>query len=123
MVELACRIVLEGERPPRPMFSEKLGFTDEVWGNLRRCWEKKPFARPSVDAVSVCLEQAAETWVVDVPAFMLASEAGVEQVMGLKEDQAKDFVNWLDKVSSSEIRPYSPIGFLVLTFCSRHSTR
>ena len=108
MAELVCRIVLEDERPPRPICSEKLGFSKEVWGSLQRCWEKQPSARMSVDAVSACLEQAAETWVVDVPAFMLASEAGVEQVMGLRENQAKDFADKLDEVSSREVLPYPP---------------
>ena len=35
---------------------------------------------------------------VDVPAFMLASKAGVEQVMSMKDDLAKDFANQLDEV-------------------------
>ena len=102
--ELACVVVLEDERPPRPRDSEKLGFTDKVWGSLQRCWEKEPSARPTVDAVSACLKQAAETWVVDVPAFMFSSKAGVEQVMNMKEDQAKDFADKLDKVRLCEIQ-------------------
>ena len=101
--ELACKVVLENERPPKPRDSEKLGFTDKVWGSLERCWEKQPSARPKIDAVSACLKQAAETWVVDVPAFMLASKAGVEQVMNMKEDQAKDFADRLDEVRLREI--------------------
>ena len=101
--ELACKVVLENERPPRPRDSEKLGFTDKVWGSLQRCWDKQSSARPTVDAVSACLKQAAETWVVDVPAFMLASKAGVDQVMGMKEDQAKDFADRLDEVRLREI--------------------
>jgi hypothetical protein len=96
--ELACKVVLEDERPRRPRDSEKLGFTDEVWEVLENCWDKDPSARPSVDLVAVCLKQAAETWVVDVPAFMLASRAGVDQVLNLKEDHAKDFANQLDTV-------------------------
>jgi len=101
--ELACQVVLENERPPIPRDSEKLGFTDSVWGSLQRCWEKQPSARPKIDAVSACLKQAAETWEVDVPAFMLASKAGVEQVMNMKEDQAKDFADRLDEVRLREI--------------------
>jgi len=80
-----------------------LGFTDKVWGSLERCWEKQPSARPKIDAVSACLKQAAETWVVDVLAFMLASKAGVEQVMNMKEGQAKDFADRLDEVRPREI--------------------
>ena len=101
--ELACKVVLEDERPPKPRDSEKLGLTDKVWESLEKCWGKEPSARPSVDAVSTCLKQAAETWVVDVPAFMLACKAGTEQVMYL-EDQAKGFADRLDEVRSCEIR-------------------
>ena len=103
--ELACKVVLEDERPPRPRDAEKLGLTDRVWESLQKCWEKRPSTRPSVDAVSACLKQAAETWVVDIPAFLLASKAGVEQVMNMKEDQAKDFADKLDEVRPREIRP------------------
>jgi hypothetical protein len=99
--ELACKVVLEDERPPRPRDSEKLGFSDKIWETLRRCWEKKPSARPSIGVVSARLKRAAETWVVDVPAFMLASRAGVEQVMNLKQDQAKEFADMLDEVRPS----------------------
>ena len=102
--ELACKIVLEGERPPRPRDSEKLGLTDKVWEALQRCWEKDAGARPSVDLVAARLKQAAENWVVDVPAFMFASRAGVEQMLNLKEGQAKDFANQLDEVRQREIR-------------------
>ena len=66
------------------------------------CWGKKTSVRPSIDAVSTCLNRAATTWVVDVPAFMLASKAGVSQVMNLKGDQAKDFANRLDEARSRE---------------------
>ena len=111
--ELACKVVLEDERPPRPRDSEKLGFTDQVWERLGKCWDKRPSARPSVDAVSACLKQAAETWVIDVPAFMLASKAGVERVLNLKEGQAKDFADKLDEVCPCEIRPCPSIGVLI----------
>ena len=108
--ELACKVVIDGERPQRPRDSKKLGFTDKVWEVLERCWEKEPSARPTIDNVSACLKRAAETWVVDVPAFMLASEAGVEQVMNMREDQAKDFANKLDEVRSCEIGPNAQAG-------------
>ena len=107
--ELACKVVLEDERPPRPRDSEKLGFSDGVWESLQRCWEKEPSARPPVDTISASLKQAEETWVVDVTAFMLASKAGVDQVMNMKEDQAKEFADKLDQVrlvgSDCSLRP------------------
>ena len=82
------------------------------------CWEKNPSARPSIDSVSICLKEAVKTWVVDVPAFMLASRAGVEQVMNLKEDQAKDFADRLDEVRYREIKPHLLNGILILVFRS-----
>ena len=65
---------------------------------------EEPLCTTSIGAVSACLKQAAETWVVDVPAFMLASKAGAEQIENLKEDEAKDFADRLDEASSRKIR-------------------
>ena len=59
--ELAYKVMLEDEPLPRPRDSEKLGFSNDVWETVQRCWEKDPSARPSVDTVSACLKQAAET--------------------------------------------------------------
>lgn len=109
--ELACKVVLENERPQRPRNSEKLGFTEGVWGILQTCWDKVPSSRPSIDIVSAFLKQAAETWVVDVPAFLLASKAGVAQVMSMKQDQAKDFANQLDEVRIRQLEPDSRVIF------------
>ena len=50
----------------------------------------------------MCLTKAARVWVADVPAFLLASEAGVAQVMSLKGDEAQNFVDKLYKVTLLE---------------------
>jgi len=42
--------------------------------------------------------RASRVWVADVPAFFLASEAGISQVMGLKGNEAQKFVEKLYKV-------------------------
>ena len=104
-IELACKVALEDERPGRPRDSEKLGFTNEVWEVLQKCWEREPSARPSADLVAACLKQASETWVVDVPAFLLASYAGVERVMDMKRDWAEDLANELDEVRQRDRTP------------------
>ena len=122
-IELACKVVLEGERPPRPRDSEELGFSDKVWKTLRGCWEEDPSARPTIDAVSARLKQAAKAWVVDVHAFTLASKAGVGQAMDINEDWVMDFANELDEVHPREIRPLPSIGLLISTFCHRQSTK
>ena len=109
--DLACKVVLENDRPSRPRDSEKLGFSDDIWESLQRCWDKEPSARPSVGNISVCLKRTAETWVVDIPAFMLASEAGIEQMMSMREEQAKVFINELDQVRlASSDRDLQPSG-------------
>ena len=116
-------VVLEDERPPRPRDAENLGFTDDVWRTLQMCWEKKPSARPSIDAVSICLKEAVKTWVVDISTFMLTSRAGVEQVMGMREHQAREFADRLIEVRSREIRPYPSIGVPVPIFRARRSAK
>ena len=122
---MAFKVVFEGERPSRPGDSEKLGFTDTVWEILQGCWEKDPPARPTIDAVSACLKQAAEAWVADVRVFTLASKAGVEQVMGIKRDQVMDFVNRLNEVHPPRDSTIgmSSIGLLISTFCCRQSAK
>jgi hypothetical protein len=64
------------------------------------CWDKKVSARLQIESVMACLTKASRVWVADVPAFLLASEAGVAQVMGLRGDEAQNFVDELCKVSS-----------------------
>lgn len=66
------------------------------------CWNKKVSARLQIESVIMCLTKAARVWVADVPAFLLASEAGVAQVMSLKGDEAQNFVDKLYKVTLLE---------------------
>lgn len=66
------------------------------------CWDKKVSARLQIESVIQCLTKAARVWVADVPVFLLASEAGIAQVMGLKGEEAQNFVDKLYKVASSD---------------------
>lgn len=63
------------------------------------CWEEKVSARLQIESVIKCLMQAAKAWVADAPAFLLASEAGIAQVMSLKGEEAQSFVEKLYKVT------------------------
>lgn len=96
--ELAIQVVLDNKRPLRPLDSERLGITDLVWDTMVTCWEEKVSARLQIESVIKCLTQAAKVWVADVPAFLLASEVGIAQVMGLKGGEAQDLVDKLYKV-------------------------
>lgn len=72
------------------------------------CWGEKVSARLQIEVVIQCLVQASKVWVADVPAFMLASEAGITQVMSLKAEGAQDFVDNLYKVT-----PFGPQALTV----------
>ena len=96
--ELACEVALEGKRPTRPNNSESLGITDEIWGLLDLCWVKDASSRPTVCNVMRCLEGVAKNWTADPIAFLLASEAGVQEVMEMKRERAQKIADDLDEV-------------------------
>jgi hypothetical protein len=106
--ELAYQVILENKRPLRPLDSERLGITDLVWGTMVTCWGEKVSARLQIEVVIKCLMQAAKVWVTDVPAFLLASEAGIAQVMGLKGEESQHFIDNLYKVT-----PFGPQALIV----------
>lgn len=100
--ELAYQVVQENKRPLPPQDSERLGITASVWDMMVNCWDKKVSARLQIESVITCLTKAARVWVVDVPAFLLASEAGVAHVMGMQGDEAQNFADKLYKVVPPE---------------------
>lgn len=44
-----------------------------------------------------CLEGAARNWTADATAFLLASEAGVQEVMNMERERAQKIADDLDK--------------------------
>lgn len=88
-----------------------LGFTNGVWALLEGCWLNDSASRPSVGVIAAGLREAVETWVVDVPAFMFASEAGVKRVMNLRGEEAQDFANRIDEVRPGTTVPYARSDF------------
>lgn len=100
--ELACEVLLEGKRPPRPNNSESLGITNELWDLLELCWGKDPSSRPTVNCVIGCLEGVASNWTADTTAFLLASEAGVQEVMGMEREKAQKIADDIDEVRRRE---------------------
>lgn len=73
--------------------------SDLIWDMMVTCWEEKVSARLQIESVIKCLTQAAGVWAADVPAFLLSSESGIAQVMGLKGEEAQNFVDELYKVT------------------------
>jgi len=96
--EVAFGVVLEGKRPARPNNSESLGITNEVWELLELCWAKDVSLRPAINLVVRCLEGVAKRWTADATAFLVASEAGVQEVMNMEREKAQKVADDLDKV-------------------------
>ena len=68
------------------------------------CWGEKVSARLQIEVVIKCLAQASKVWVSDVPAFLLASEAGITRVMSLRDEEAQNFMDNLYKVTHFDPR-------------------
>lgn len=94
--ELAYKIVLTNERPPRPGNSESLGFTKEIWNLLESCWSRDVSSRPTAKRVVNRLEGAAKGWTANPAAFLAGSDAAVLEMMGCKK--AQWLADELDKV-------------------------
>lgn len=71
-----------------------------MWDNMTTCWDGEISTRLQIESVTKCLTQAAETWVADTPAFLLASEAGIAHVMSLKGEEAQDFIDKFHQVTA-----------------------
>ena len=54
--------VFRGDRPERPQGAEGVWFTDRVWEVLGFCWASQPEARPSIEGVLQCLNEASRSW-------------------------------------------------------------
>ena len=53
---------MEGVRPKKPEEAKRLGFTDEVWRTIELCWLEDRDARPRVEDILSCLNDAAAFW-------------------------------------------------------------
>ena len=65
---------------------------------MELCWAKDPSSRPTVNHVMGCLEGAARNWKADATAFLIASEAGVREVMNMEREKAQKIADDLDEV-------------------------
>ena len=49
---------MEGIRPKKPEGAKRLGFSDEIWKMVELCWLEDRSARPGVEDVLLCLNDA-----------------------------------------------------------------
>ena len=58
----AMRAIMGGDRPQKPKAAESIGFTDELWRMVERCWQENRDERPGVREILHCLESTAQAW-------------------------------------------------------------
>ena len=54
--------ILNGDRPKKPDDAALLGFTEELWETIERCWSEDRNARPGVEVIYSCLDDAVPLW-------------------------------------------------------------
>jgi hypothetical protein len=54
--------IMEGVRPMKPEGAKRLGFSDELWKTVELCWSEDRNARPSVEVILSCLNNAKAFW-------------------------------------------------------------
>jgi len=59
---LAAHAIMEGIRPTKPEGVRRLGFTDELWRTVELCWLEDRDARPGIEDILSCLNDAATFW-------------------------------------------------------------
>ena len=55
---------MEGVRPRKPEAAKRLGFSDELWRIVEKCWLEDRNARPGVEDIFSCLNDAVAFWYV-----------------------------------------------------------
>ena len=59
---LVVNAVMEGVRPEKPEEVARLGFNPNLWEIVEQCWLEDHNARPSVEDILSCLNDAAVLW-------------------------------------------------------------
>ena len=55
-------VVIDGERPGKPLHAESLGFSDTLWELVQLCWSESSKTRPTAVQLLDNLSAAALTW-------------------------------------------------------------
>ena len=54
--------ITEGDRPEKPEEAKRLGFSNELWRMVERCWMEDRSTRPGVEEICSCLDDAVAFW-------------------------------------------------------------
>jgi len=61
---LAVNAIMEGVRPNKPEGAKQLGFSNQLWGTVERCWLEDRNARPRVEDILSSLNDAVLFWCI-----------------------------------------------------------
>ena len=59
---LVTHVIIGGERPKKPEGAARLGFNNELWEIVERCWRANRDERPVVGEILSCLDGATAFW-------------------------------------------------------------
>ena len=59
---MAVHAIVEGVRPKKPEAAKRLGFSNELWRTVEICWLEDRNARPGVEDILSCLNDATGFW-------------------------------------------------------------
>ena len=59
---LITNAIIDGKRPEKPEGAERLGFNDELWAIVERCWKANRDERPTVEEILSSLNDATAFW-------------------------------------------------------------
>jgi hypothetical protein len=59
---MVIRSITGGIRPAKPEGAKRLGFSDELWRTVERCWRGDRNARPVVEEILSSLNEAQAFW-------------------------------------------------------------
>ena len=61
---VVIRSITGGIRPAKPEGAKRLGFSDELWRTVERCWREDRNARPDIASILSSLNEAKAFWEV-----------------------------------------------------------
>jgi len=61
---LAVNAIMEGVRPNKPEGAKRLGFSDELWGPVERCWLEDRNTSPRVEDILSSLNDDVLFWCI-----------------------------------------------------------
>jgi hypothetical protein len=59
---MVIRAITGGVRPKKPEGAKRLGFSDELWRTVERCWQEDRNARPNIASILSSLNEAKAFW-------------------------------------------------------------